>query len=465
MRYVSTRGQAPAVDFRAALLGGLAPDGGLYLPAAWPVFSRQELEALRGAPYARVAFEVIRRFAGDSIAADTLREVLEQAYGDFGHPAVAPLVQTGPDRWILELFHGPTLSFKDFAMQAIAPLMAHVLAEEGRAMTIVGATSGDTGGAALQAFRDLPGVRVVFLFPQGGVSPYQQDQMLGLCGDNTHVAAVDGNFDDCQRIVKALFADAAFRDAVSLSAVNSINWGRIVAQVVYYVTTCLALGLPERGVRFTVPTGNFGDIYAGHVARRMGLPVAGLTIATNENDILARVHATGQYRPEGLRRTVTPAMDIQVASNFERLLFDLLGEDAGQLRQLMTALEQTGGFVLPQSALAALRQGFAAEAVDQPACLAQIAAFHARTGYVADPHTAVALTAAARRGAEGGAEVTLATAHPVKFNETVTQVLGACPGPGGLPHRPSAPQGAPVLVANSVDAVKSIVNRFRSSEK
>lgn len=457
MLYISTRGQAPAVDFKTALLAGLAPDGGLYIPAEWPRLSTADLATLRGAPYAEVAFEVFRRFTGDSIEAETLRRLLAGVYDGFGHPAVAPLVQTGPNAWILELFHGPTLAFKDFAMQAIAPLMAHFLAEEGRGMTIVGATSGDTGGAALHAFAGLEAVKVLFLFPQGGVSPFQQDQMMGLTGPNTHAAALAGNFDDCQRLVKQLFTDTAFRDEVALSAVNSINWGRIVAQAVYYITACLALGLPEGGVSFTVPTGNFGNIYAGHVARRMGAPISRLTIATNDNDILARTHATGQYRPLALQKTITPAMDIQVASNFERLLFDLVGRDAAQLRAMMTALDSTGGFDLPAAALTAFRDQFGAEAVGQETCTAEIAATHRTAAYVADPHTAVGLAATARQATGTAPHVTLATAHPVKFNETVRAALGFCPGPGGAPHLPGPAATAPQVLPNDPEAVKTLV--------
>lgn len=457
MQYISTRGQAPAVDFKTALLTGLAPDGGLYIPAEWPRLTPADLAALRGAPYAEIAFEVFRRFTGDSIDAAVLRRLLAGAYDGFGHPAVAPLVQTGPSDWILELFHGPTLAFKDFAMQAIAPLMAHFLAADGRAMTIVGATSGDTGGAALHAFAGLPAVKLLFLFPDGGVSAFQQDQMMGLTGPNTHVAALEGNFDDCQRLVKQLFADTGFRDEVALSAVNSINWGRIVAQTVYYIAACLALGLPEAGVAFTVPTGNFGDIYAGHVARRMGAPISRLTIATNDNDILTRAHATGQYRPLALQKTLTPAMDIQVASNFERLLFDLLDRDAARLRTLMTSLDRTGGFDLPAAALAAFRDRFGAEAVGRRACTAQIAATHRTAHYVADPHTAIGLAAAARQDRGAAPHVTLATAHPVKFNETVREVLGFCPGPGGAPYLSGPAATAPQILRNDPAAVKTLV--------
>lgn len=458
MQYISTRGQAPAVDFKSAILTGLAPDGGLYLPTDWPQFSAAELSALRGAAYPDVAFEVFRRFAGDSISPERLRALLGRAYDDFGHPAVAPLVQIGPKQWVLELFHGPTLAFKDFAMQAIAPLMAHFLAEDGRQMTIVGATSGDTGGAALNAFAGRAGIKVLFLFPKGGVSPFQQDQMLGLCGDNTHVAAVSGSFDDCQRIVKGLFADDTFREAVSLSAVNSINWGRIVAQAVYYFTTCLALDLPDSGVNFVIPSGNFGDIYAGHVARQMGAPIAGLTIATNENDILARAHTTGSYVPTALKPTITPAMDIQVASNFERLLFEFLDHDAAALRRLMADLEQHGGFALPAPALSRFQRAFRASAVSQPACRDRIARTHATTQYVADPHTAVALEAAARLSPERAPQVVLSTAHPVKFNETVTEVLGFCPGPGQAPFSPRPVRSLPDVIANDIATVKARVH-------
>ena len=333
MRYVSTRGEAPPLGFVEATLAGLARDGGLYVPAAWPRLDADTIAGFAGRPYAEVAVEVIRPFVGDAIPEHDLARMTREAYGNFRHPAVAPLVQFGASDFVLELFHGPTLAFKDVAMQLLGRLMDHVLAARGERTTIVVATSGDTGGAAVEAFRGRARADLFVLFPQGRISDVQRRMMTTVGDDNVHALAIEGTFDDCQAIVKGMFNHHAFRDRARLSGVNSINWARIVAQVVYYFTAAVALGSPHRKVAFTVPTGNFGDIYAGYVALCMGLPVDRLVIATNVNDILARTIATGTYELREVVPTSSPSMDIQVASNFERLLFDAYGRDGRAVRR------------------------------------------------------------------------------------------------------------------------------------
>src|SRR5262245_50114237 len=346
MRYVSTRGEAPALGFADVTLAGLARDGGLYVPESWPLFSSDAIAGLAGRPYAEVAVEVIRPFVGGAVADGDLARMAREAYDTFRHPAVVPLVQYGPNCFLAELFHGPTLAFKDLAMQLLARLMDHLLAQRGERATIVGATSGDTGGAAVEAFRGRDHVDVVVLFPHGRISEVQRRMMTTPADDNVHAIAVEGTFDDCQAIVKGLFNHHAFRDRVRLSGINSINWARIVAQVVYYFTAAVALGAPHRKVAFTVPTGNFGDVFAGYVASRMGLPVERLVVATNVNDILVRTLATGAYELRDVTATTSPSMDIQVASNFERLLFDIHGRDGRAVRALMASLAQSRRFAL-----------------------------------------------------------------------------------------------------------------------
>ena len=315
---------------------GLARDGGLYVPSQWPAFTRKDIRAMRGQSYQEIAFRVIEPFTTGEIEADALRAMINEAYATFRHPAVAPLVQSGPNSFVLELFHGPTLAFKDVAMQLIARLMDHVLAKRGERATIVGATSGDTGGAAIDAFAGRDRTDIFILFPEGRVSPVQQRQMTTSSAANVHAMALKGNFDDCQDLVKAMFNHGSFRDQVRLSGVNSINWARIMAQIVYYFTAAISLGAPDRKVSFTVPTGNFGDIFAGYSAKRMGLPIDRLVIATNENDILARTMKTGRYEMRGVNPTTSPSMDIQISSNFERLLFDASGREAEAVRRAMS---------------------------------------------------------------------------------------------------------------------------------
>ena len=358
MHYVSTRGDAPALGFSDAVLAGLARDGGLYVPHQWPEFSAPEIRAMRGLPYPELAVRLLSPFLGGEIGSEVFERMAREAYAGFRHEAVCPLVQTGANTFVLELFHGPTLAFKDVAMQLLARLMDHVLVERGQRATIVGATSGDTGGAAIDAFADRERTDVFILFPHGRVSPVQQRQMTTSKASNVHALAVEGNFDDCQGLVKEMFNDHAFRDRVALSGVNSINWARIMAQIVYFFSSAISLGAPDRPVSFTVPTGNFGDIFAGYAAKRMGLPVERLVIATNDNDILARALVSGEYRTKGVVETTSPSMDIQVSSNFERLLFEAGGRDAELVRRSMNGLRQSGAFTIEAKALDRIRLEF-----------------------------------------------------------------------------------------------------------
>ena len=434
MRYISTRGEAPVLGFEDVLLAGLARDGGLYVPEDWPEFSEFEIDAFAGRPYGEVAFEIMKPFVAGAVADRDLAAMIADAYAGFDHPAVAPLRQLDADHWLLELFHGPTLAFKDVAMQVLARLMDHVLRRRGARATIVGATSGDTGGAAIEAFRGIDTVDVFILHPHGRVSEVQRRQMTTVPEGNIHNIALDGTFDDCQAIVKALFNHHDFRDRLSLAGVNSINWVRIMAQIVYYFTSAVALGAPSRAVSFTVPTGNFGDVFAGYAARRMGLPVRRLVVATNVNDILARTIDTGRYEVGTVVPTTSPSMDIQVSSNFERLLFDAGGRDPAAIRRLMQGLAQSGAFRLSQEELDAIRQVFEAGRTDEAATARRIAATLETTGVLADPHTAVGLDVAARVLARGdaGTMITLSTAHPAKFPDAVERACGVRPG---LPPR------------------------------
>src|ERR1044071_5091074 len=347
MRYLSTRGDATASGFADVLLAGLAEDGGLFMPAVWPRLDAATIASFAGRPYPEVVYDVVRPFVGGEIADGELRALCEAAYTGFAHPAVAPLQQLAPDLWVLELFHGPTLAFKDIAMQLLARLMDVFLAKRQRRLTILAATSGDTGAAAIEAFRDRDAVDVFILFPAGRVSPIQRRQMTTADAANVHAVAVRGTFDDCQAIVKRLFGKKDFRQRSSLTGVNSINFARILGQIVYYFTSAAALGAPERRVSFTVPTGNFGDIFAGYAAKRMGLPIERLVIASNVNDILTRTLQSGDYRVTGVTATSSPSMDIQVSSNFERLLFEALGRDGAQVTGLMTDLARNGRFSIP----------------------------------------------------------------------------------------------------------------------
>ncbi|MBA4791227.1 MAG: threonine synthase [Rhizobiales bacterium] len=428
MHYISTRGEAPPLGFSDALLAGLARDGGLYVPEEWPTFSEQDIAALAGKSYAEVARRVITPFVGDSIPAAALDVMISDAYAGFRHSATTPLVQVAPNRFVLELFHGPTLAFKDVAMQLLARLMDHVLSQRGARATLVGATSGDTGSAAIEAFRHSDALDVFILYPHNRVSEVQRRQMTTVGGHNVHAIAVEGTFDDCQAHVKAMFNNHVFRDRMALAGVNSINWARIVAQVVYYFYSAVALGSPHRDVSFVVPTGNFGDIFAGWVAKRMGLPIRDLTIATNVNDILARTVETGRYEVRGVHATSSPSMDIQVSSNFERLLFEALDRDAEIVRQLMASLGQSGSFSIPRDAFTAIVSDFSAGRADEPETAATISRLYREAGYVLDPHTAVAMNVAGKvEHSPSVPQVILSTAHPAKFPDAVEAATGKRP--------------------------------------
>ena len=427
MNYVSTRGQAPELGFSDALLAGLARDGGLYVPKEWPVLSADEIRGLRGLPYPDLAIRLLTPFLGGEIAQDAFERIVREAYATFRHPAICPIVQVGANSFILELFHGPTLAFKDVAMQLLARLMDHVLAERGQRATIAGATSGDTGGAAIDAFAGRDRTDIFILFPHGRVSPVQQRQMTTPDAANVHTLAVEGDFDACQGLVKDMFNDHAFRDRVSLSGVNSINWARIMAQIVYYFSSALSLGAPDRLVSFVVPTGNFGDIFAGYAASRMGLPIERLTIATNDNDILARTLASGAYETRGVVATTSPSMDIQVSSNFERLLFEASGRDAAAVRRYMDSLKQSGAFTLESGTLETIRREFSAGRSTMAETADTIRRTLEQTGYVLDPHTATAVQVASTLPASAAPTIMLATAHPAKFPAAVEAACGVSP--------------------------------------
>ena len=467
MQHVSTRGEAPPLGFAEAMLAGLARDGGLYVPEAWPRIEPQTVTSFAGRPYAEVAVEVIRPFTGGSIAETDLARMAREAYGAFRHPAVAPLTQLGVNTFALELFHGPTLAFKDLAMQLLARLMDHVLAARGERRTIVVATSGDTGGAAVEAFCERNQVDVVVLFPRGRISDVQRRMMTTATAPNIHALAIEGTFDDCQAIVKGMFNHHAFRERVQLSGVNSINWARIVAQAVYYFTAAVSLGAPHRKVAFTVPTGNFGDVFAGYVAQRMGLPVDRLVIATNVNDILARTLATGTYELRDVVATTSPSMDIQVSSNFERLLFDAYGRNAGAVRGLMASLAQSRRFTLSARALAEIRALFAADRADEDEVAATIRTVKRETGGFVDPHTAVGIAVAEKVPRDPTVPmVVLSTAHAAKFPDAVEAACGARPAlPEWLSDLDKRPERVTVLPADQTAVERFVLSTSRAAQE
>ncbi|MBA5778391.1 threonine synthase [Stappia sp. F7233] len=460
MKYVSTRGEAPVLDFAEVLLTGLARDGGLYVPETWPRLDETTIAGFAGKSYSDVALAVIEPFVGSAIAREDLAKLISGAYSSFGHPAVTPLVQIAPNRFVLELFHGPTLAFKDVAMQLLGRLMDHVLEARGERATIVGATSGDTGGAAIEAFRGRDRTDVFILFPDGRVSPVQRRQMTTPKEANVHSLAVSGNFDDCQSILKGMFNHFSFRDQVRLAGVNSINWARIVAQVVYYFVAGVALGAPHRAVSFTVPTGNFGDIFAGFVAKRIGLPIDRLVIATNANDILARTFATGSYAMAGVSPTMSPSMDIQISSNFERLLFEAYDRDGAAVRRLMQGLGQSGSFQIGSAEMAAMRSEFSAGRCGEDDTAATIRETLAETGYLVDPHTATGVKVAKEQGESAVPMVVLGTAHPAKFPDAVEKACGVRPGlPARLEHILTDEERMTVLPADQ-GVIEDHVARF-----
>ena len=466
MRYVSTRGEAPPLGFVEVTLAGLARDGGLYVPEMWPQLSTDAIKDFAGRPYAEVALDVIRPFVGGTIDDADLARMAQEAYGTFRHPAVVPLTQIGRNLFVLELFHGPTLAFKDLAMQLLARLMDHALARRGERATIVVATSGDTGGAAVEAFRGRAQVDLVVLFPQGRISEVQRRMMTTAKDGNVHALAIEGTFDDCQAIVKGLFNHHAFRDRVSLSGVNSINFARIVAQVVYYFTAAVTLGAPHRPIAFTVPTGNFGDVFAGYVAQRMGLPIERLTIATNVNDILVRTLQKGAYEVKDVTPTSSPSMDIQVSSNFERLLFDAGGRDAKAVRAMMGSLAQSGRFTVQAPALAEIRGQFTADKADEQETAATIRTLLRETGYLADPHTAVGIAVAEKEIRDHKTPmVVLSTAHPAKFPAAVEAACGVKPAlPDWLADLGERPEQVTVLPSDQAAVERFILSVSRAAQ-
>jgi threonine synthase len=455
VRYVSTRGSAPALGFCDALLAGLASDGGLYVPEQWPELPPRT----PGEPYARVAAGVVGAFAGDDLEPALLERLCDEAYAAFRHPAVCPLVQLDAGVWLLELFHGPTLAFKDLALQLVGRLFDHVLAERNERITVLVATSGDTGSAAISGLASCTRAEIVVLYPEGRVSDVQRRQMTTVEAPNVHAVAVEGTFDDCQRIVKELFGDAAFRERTRLAAANSINWARVAAQVAYYVWATDALG--GRGLAFAVPTGNFGNVLSGWVARACGLPLERLVIGSNANDILPRLLAEGRMEARGVVPTLSPSMDIQVSSNLERLLFELYGRDPERTASELTGFARTGTLTLAPPALDALRALFEASALDDDATLAAMRGEYERSGTLLDPHTAVGLTAGrTRTGALNAPLVALATAHPAKFPAAVERATGVVPAlPPALADLLERPERSERVSADA-DAVKRLVERL-----
>ncbi len=463
MQFVSTRGQAPVLGFSDAVLAGLAADGGLYVPASWPQVSAEEIAGFAGKPYADVAYAIISRFTEGEIPAAKLKAIIDEAYATFRHPSVTPLVELEPGHFVLELFHGPTLAFKDVAMQFLSRVMDHILLERGLKATIVGATSGDTGSAAIEAFRGRDTTDIFILHPKGRTSEVQRRQMTTVLDENVHNIALEGTFDDCQDAVKAMFNNHAFRDRVRLSGVNSINWGRIVAQIVYYFTTAVSLGAPHRKISFTVPTGNFGDIFAGYCAKMMGLPIEKLVIATNANDILKRTLDTGRYEMAGVAPTISPSMDIQISSNFERLLFESAERDADAVNRMMAALKQSRGFDLPEKSIAAIRRDFLAGTTDEASTKAVIAQTQQASAYLLDPHTAVGVGVARSLPHGSTPMVTLATAHPAKFPAAVREASGIEPAlPAWLADLYQRPERVTVLANDQRQIEDFIAARSRA---
>jgi threonine synthase len=455
-RFISTRGEAPEAGFAEVLLAGLAPDGGLYMPVAWPRLSVAEIESFKGRRYQDVALEILSRFAGDSFTAAELKEDIEAAYAGFEKPEIAPLSPMSGNRYLLELFHGPTFAFKDIALQILGRLFARALRRRGGRATVVAATSGDTGSAAIAALGGLPNIDVFVLHPKGRVSEIQRRQMTTGGHANVHNIALEGSFDDAQSIVKGLFAEKEFAREVNLTAVNSINFVRIAAQSVYYFTAAAQLGQPAI---FVVPTGNFGDIFAGEAALRMGLAAKKLVIATNANDIMARALNDGVYAPGAAHHTLSPSMDIQVASNFERALFEASERDSAWTRAAMENFSRDRRLGLPPPILSALRARYDAKSSDDEETLATINAVAGMSGRIVDPHTAVAISASRKLGFPEEPVVVLATAHPAKFADAVTQATGAPPLlPEGLERLLSLPEKLEILPNNL-----SLIRQFISS--
>ena len=458
MRYISTRGQAPARDFAAVLLTGLAEDGGLFVPETWPHFSAADWRAMRGLSYPEIAARVMAPFTTGALPFEVLSKICHDAYANFGHPAVAPLVQLETHLFAQELFHGPTLAFKDMAMQVLGRLFDHVLKERNTRVTIVGATSGDTGSAAIEACANRDRIDILILHPHERTSLVQRRQMTTVLAPNVANIALEGTFDDCQDMVKTLFADVPFRTDMGLSAVNSINWARIAAQIPYYAAAALALGAPDREIAFSVPTGNFGNVLAAWAARRMGLPVARLIVGSNRNDILARFLEKNDMSMAPVEPSLSPSMDIQISSNFERLLFELLGRDPVATTSAMHRFRETGHMPVPDAAWHRLRGVFHGFRLDDAGTEAEIRRLHAACGYLADPHTAIGIAAArAHAPAHGLPTVAMATAHPAKFPDAMERATGLRPA---LPPRMADLFDRPerfTMLPNDPAAVKAAV--------
>lgn len=459
MHYISTRGRAPHLGFSDVTLTGLADDGGLYLPARWPHLTSSAIENLRGLSYAQLASEILGQFTADDLDKSALSELTTASYQGFGHSAIAPLKQLDTSLYVMELFHGPTLAFKDFALQFLGRLFNRLLTERGQTCTIVGATSGDTGSAAIQAVRGLGAVQMYMLHPKGKVSDVQRKQMTTVMDANIHNLAVDGTFDDCQNLVKAMFNDSDFRQRHRLSAVNSINWARIAAQVVYYFRAALELGGPGQPVNFAVPTGNFGNVLAGYVAKQMGLPINRLIIGSNSNDILTRFFETGHMEQQGVNPTLSPSMDIQISSNFERYLFELLDRDSDRVNRLMRQFSENGAFSIADEDLSRARQLFAAHRLDDRQTSAEISRVYRETGEIMDPHSVIGVAAARQHGEPGIPTVVLGTAHPAKFADAVCAATGASVAlPESAAHILKGEEKFEE-VANNLGAVKQVIER------
>ena len=421
MKYISTRGEAPVLNFEEVLLAGLASDGGLYVPEALPTFSKEEIASWAGLEYNELAYKIIAPFVSDCVAADDLKKMIDETYAGFNHSAVAPLKELGTNEWVLELFHGPTLAFKDFALQLLGRLMDYALAKRNERLVIMGATSGDTGSAAIEGCRHSDHLDIFILHPYNRVSEVQRRQMTTILEDNVFNIALEGNFDDCQQMVKDSFANQEFLNGMKLGAVNSINWARIMSQIVYYFSASLALGGPHREVSFSVPTGNFGDIFAGYLAKQMGLPIKQLVVATNRNDILHRVISGNDMSKGTLEHTLSPSMDIMVSSNFERLLFEVYGRNGAEISDLMDRFKSES-VQLDGPRWEKVRELFDSLAVDDETTVAVIKQVEAETGYLLDPHTAIGVKAGRDCNRDQSVPmITLATAHPVKFPEPVVQ--------------------------------------------
>jgi threonine synthase len=427
MNYISTRGKAPVLNFEEAMLTGLARDGGLYVPQSIPVFSADEIRSMSNLSYEEIAFKVISPFVGDCFSDDELLKIINKAYSHFGHKDRAPLVELETNHFLLELFHGPTLAFKDFAMQLIGQFFQVALERKKSRVTIVGATSGDTGSAAIEAFRGLDAVNVFILYPNGRVSDVQRRQMTTPSEKNVHAIAVDGNFDDCQAHLKDMFNDFEFRDGVKLAGVNSINWARVLAQVVYYFSSAIKLGAPNKKISFSVPTGNFGDIFAGFIAKKMGLSIDRLVIATNQNDILHRCLSSGVYKIDSVLPSISPSMDIQVSSNFERALFYATDCNGSEVSDLMEQLKSTGQFDISGSILKKLRENFDSGRASEDETHSEITYNYQNHAELLCPHSAIGVLTARRQRNANIPMVTLATAHPAKFPTAVKNATSVFP--------------------------------------